>query len=156
MIKWLWYLKYLKQSLIGFWISCFILLGGSFVNWIGAYTTVWVNSSPSAVNWNYFNSFLKWGGVLSNYIWQSKSVLALDSQILFWRLPDWLPYFYWVGQYNLIQWYFPKFYYCSSMSSGWSYQEPTDCTENAIDENTTPLLKSFLVQLRLEMLFIII
>lgn len=124
----IWYFWFVKSS--------YVLADAS------SYQLIWLDSSPSAVNSSYNVTFLKWGGLLSNFLWQSKSVLALDTSALFWRTPDWLPYYYWHGRTD-IQWYFPNYYVCNSLTSWWNYQAPENCTVNSLDESNIYLLKSF-------------
>ena len=110
MIKWDWFWKLLKQLFSISLISCFILLGNSFVN--GARVQmIWLEDQPSIVNSNYTNTFLKWWWLLTNYLWQSKGIFALDYKVIFWWGVDWLPYFYsdWA---NSFQWSFKYFYSC--------------------------------------------
>lgn len=97
-------IKKLKILLFAF---LFVLFGFSFSI---AYKIqpIWIDSSPSIVNNQYDVTFLKWGWVLTNYLWSAKSVLALDSNILFWRTPNWFPYIYSPS----FQWFFDRYFSC--------------------------------------------
>lgn len=85
-------------------------------------------------------TFLKGGGVLSNYLWTSKSILALDSNVLFWWMWDWYPYFYdshWQG-------YFSQYCSCDLLTS--DTIAPTNCSCLDIDSSSLEVFKNFFKQ----------
>ena len=112
MIKWDWFWKLLKQWFFGLLISCFGLLGGSFVNGYRV-QQVWLQSMPSTQDSNYEITFLKWGWLLTNYLWQSKGFVAFDNSSFFWWASNWIPYFY---DTDSIQWYFQEFWSCPEIT----------------------------------------
>lgn len=129
MIKWAWYWKSLKLLSFGLLISFFTLFVGSSVNAVWVTTLVWVDSFTSPVNSWYTLTALKWWGVLTNFLWVWKSVLALDSQRIFWRTPNWYPYVYLKWQSRTVQWFFDRYYSCDLIDVG----SPSNCTEVLID-----------------------
>lgn len=118
MIKWDWFWKLLKLSFFTLLISCFGLLGGWFVNWIWAFTTISTSWSASAVNSNYNISFFRKWWLFTQYLWQARSVIALDNNVLFWWAPNWFPYFYssHAWYWFITQWFFQDYYLCDSLS----------------------------------------
>ena len=143
MIKWACYWKLLKQSFFGLLISCFILLGSSFVNW---YTIqqVWLTSSPSENDSNYELTFLKWWGLMTNYLWYWKSVTAFNWSTFFWWAPNWLPYLYsnlrWVWQ-----WFFNQFEVCSEID--WLDSVPWNCSTSSLTNDSIDILINFYSQI---------
>lgn len=112
MIKCDWFWRLLKQWFFILLISCFGLLGGSFVNGYRV-QQVWLQSMPSTQDSNYEITFLKWGWLLTNYLWQSKGFVAFDNSSFFWWASNWVPYFY---DTNSIQWYFQEFWSCPEIT----------------------------------------
>lgn len=127
MIKCDWYWKLLKLSFFGLLISFFTLFVGSSVSALGATTTIWIVSSPSAVDSNYDITFLKWWWLLTSYLWVSKWILALRNNVLFWWTPNWLPYWYlhWDTNWRTDQWFFDWYYSCDELTGAWW---PNNCT----------------------------
>ena len=117
-MKWIWLLKLFVLSLFTLWIGYFGLLKSSYVSAVGAYQMIWLNSSASAINSNYTLNFLKWGWLMTNYLWVWKSVIALDEQLLFWWSANWLPYTYLKSDIWTTQGYFDRYFLCDSLS--WS------------------------------------
>ena len=136
MIKCFWYWKLLKQFFIISLISCFGLLGSSFVN---AWTvqTVWLQDSPSIYDNQYNLTFLKGGSFKSMFLWQWKGVLALNSWALSWRMPDWNLYF----QAPWFQWYFWQYASCDEIT--WLNYTPSNCSYNTITWDYVDLYKNF-------------
>lgn len=79
------------------------------------FQTVWLLKQNSSINNQYSLWFLKGWTVLTEFLWQSKSVLALDSNVLFWWYPDWRPYFYWPSW----QWFFIYYDSCPEIVYTW-------------------------------------
>lgn len=124
MIKWDWFWKLLKQLFSIWLISCFILLGGSFVNAWSSFQVVWISSSPSFLDSQYEVSFLKWWWLLTSFIWYWREILALRDNVLFWWTPEWMPYIY-AWHFN---WYYSKVFSCDSLLSWNDYAYPENCS----------------------------
>ena len=139
MIRWHWYLKYLKLFSIGFWISFFMGLGVNSVSALWISTEVWLESFNSPVNSNYSITPLKWGAFLTNYLWVWKSVLALDSNILFWRTDNWYPYAYLEGD-RYVEGFFDSYYSCDLMTWAGS---PSNCSKTNITYTWTWVTADF-------------
>ncbi len=77
---------------------------------------IWLLKYPSTVDQNFSIWFIKWGGVLTDYLWTTKSVVALDTNTIFWWATNWMPYFYseWV---NTIQWFFDRYFSCDALTT---------------------------------------
>lgn len=118
MIKCLWYWKLLKLSFFGLLTSFFTIFVGSSVNasWQSSY--IWLDSTVSEVNSSFKYTFLKWWAVLSELLWYSRSVLALDNWVLFWWTPNWLPYFYleWGAWIPTAQGFFDRYFVCDVLT----------------------------------------
>lgn len=129
-------IKKLKILLFAF---LFVLFGFSFSS---AYKIqpVGIDSFPSVNDVNYNVTFLKWGWVLTNYLWYSKSVLALDWGTFFWWAPNWLPYLYY-GPYRNYQWFFNYFEVCSPIT--WLDSLPSDCSWSPLNTWSLELLQNF-------------
>ena len=113
MIKCIWYLRSLKQLLFILLISCFIFWLGSFAS--ATFQTVWLARQQSSINSNYNLGFLRGGWVITDYLWTSKGILAIDSDKIFWWYPDWRPYFYspsWQG-------FFTYYDSCPEITMSW-------------------------------------
>ncbi len=137
MIKCFWFWKLLKQLFIISLISCFGLLGSSFVN---AWTvqSVWLDKYNSEYNSAFKVWFIKWGWVLTEYLWTAKSVLALNSNVLFWWAENWQPYFYapW------FQWFFWQFYTCDVLT--WTDSPIANhCQATTLTDDYKGIFKSF-------------
>ena len=139
MIKWDWYWKLLKQWFFTLLISCFILLGGSFVNaW--KFQVIWLDTVNSIYNSQYSLWFLKWWTVNTSYLWYTKSVLALDSNRLFWWATNWKPYFYWPN----FQWFFNWYYACDEITENTT--SISNCSFISFDWDSKTILKWFFWQ----------
>ena len=114
MIKCDWYWRLLKLLFFGLLISFFTLFVGSSVK-AGAFGVVWFDKTPSVINSQFKLWFLKWGWVITDYLATNKSILALDSDKIFWRTPDWRPYFYSPSS----QWFFTKVFSCPEIIATW-------------------------------------
>lgn len=79
------------------------------------FQTVWLTKQQSSFNSNYDLWFLKGWTVLTDFLWQSRSVLALDNNLLFWWHVNWRPYFYWPSW----QWFFTYFDSCPEITYTW-------------------------------------
>ena len=136
-MKWLWYLKYLKLFLIGLWISCFMGLG---VNSVNAWTVniVGLDKFTSEYDSNYKIWFLKWGAVLSEFLWQWKSLAALNWNTFFWWASNWQPYFY--SNWNF-QGFFGEYWSCDEIT--WSVYSPSWCSSLPITWDYKTVFKSF-------------
>ena len=118
----------IKKYVLWF-ILAFLTFFSLKVGAVGVTTLVWIDSFTSPVNSWYTLTALKWWGVLSNFLWVWKGVLALDSQRLFWRTPNGYPYAYLKWQSNTVQWFFDRYYSCDLIDVG----SPSNCTEVLID-----------------------
>lgn len=118
----------IKKYVLWF-ILAFLTFFGLKVGAVGVTTLVWIDSFTSPVNSWYTLTALKWWGVLTNFLWVWKGVLALDSQRLFWRTPNWYPYAYLKWQNGTVQWFFDRYYSCDLIDIG----SPSNCTEVLID-----------------------
>lgn len=127
----------IKKILLWLWISVVSLIGFSSA-W--RLQTIWLQDAQSIYDNNYMLTFLKGGGVLSNYLWTSKSVLALNSNTLFWWMWDWYPYFY----DNHWQGYFSQYCSCDPLISDTTV--PTNCSCLDIDSSSPELFKNFFKQ----------
>lgn len=142
MIRCDWFWRLLKQWFFTLLTSCFILLGGSFVNWTEKWQMVWLDYSNSVIDSNYEITFLNKWIVLTRLLWVSKTVLAVNWNNIFWFAPNWLPYMsiVWWNNYNR-QWYFKRYDVCSLATSWWNYVRPSDCS--SVDNIDFEVLKSF-------------
>ena len=98
---------------------------------------VGLNSSPSLYDSNYDITFLKWWGLLSSYLWQWKSVMALKSDVFFWWTTDWQPYYY----DHWYQWFFGQYWACDELT--WDSIWPSNCTSTSITWDYRALFKWF-------------
>lgn len=130
MIKCIWYLKSLKQLLFILLISCFIFWLGSSAS--ATLSSVWLIKYPSSVNNQYDIWFLRGGWIISDFLWQSKWIVALDNQRLFWWDNNWLPYVYLKSNNRayLVQWQYDTFYSCDLFT--WD-SLPANCSPVSID-----------------------
>lgn len=127
MIKWDWFWKLLKQLFSFLLISCFILLGSSFVSAENYQLfPVWLDRYQSERNNQYWISVLNHSRFLSDYLWTTKNILALDNSKLIFRTPQgWLYLFYylWYSTLDYVQWYFQYIQSCDTidLSTSWDY-----------------------------------
>lgn len=122
----------IKKVLLWLWLCVLWFLG--FSNWVWVFSTVWLNSFSSPLDSNYSITALKWGGLLTNYLWVWKSVLALDNQRLFRWTTNWYPYVYlhnnWTFWIATSEWFFDRYYSCDYMTWAWV---PQNCSYSMID-----------------------
>ena len=135
MIKCFWYLKSLKQLFIIWLISCFILLGNSFVN---AFTSVpiWQNTTPPN-DTNLSISVLPYWSFVSNSLWSWKPILAFINKAL--NTTKWqYVYFMWID-WKL--YFYSSYIYSSSTTLTWDRQGYVSLYRicDYIGENTTSL-----------------
>lgn len=129
----------IKKILLCLWVFVFSFVGVSFSAW--RLQTVWLQEAESIYDANYTLSFLRRWAVLSKYLWQAKSVLALKSDVLFWWMWDWYPYFYAPNK----QGYFSE--YCSCDPFNNDTVSPSNCSCLPLDENSKWILNSYFSQL---------
>lgn len=81
-------------------------------------STVWLIKYPSSVNNQYDVWFLRGGAFLSQFLWQSKSILALDTDRLAWWDNTWFLYVYLKSKNRAhdVQWYYDRFYSCDELT----------------------------------------
>ena len=103
---------------------------------------IWLDRYPSTENSNYSIWFLKWWGLLSSYLWTAKSVLAINNDVLFWRAPNWQPYFYspW------FQWFFGEYFACDELT--WLDSVPKNCSSIPITWDFQVIWKGFFDQVK--------
>ena len=153
MIKWDWFWKLLKLSFFGLLISFFTLSVGSSVKasawqWSG-YQSVWLNALYSKIDQNFNLTFLPKWGLITEVLWTSKGIIALNPNILFWwHSSNWRPYFYAYATWNrqeFFQWYFTTYSSCSEITwdwnnySGWN----TNCSDFEIPDNYVEIFTNF-------------
>jgi len=144
MIKCFWFWKLLKQLFIISLISCF----GFCLNYSDSWyiQQVWIDSVPSYYNNDYDLSFLKWGGLLTQFIYQGKWLLAFNNYAYFWWSPNWQPYFYdslhAQNQDQSFQWFFNQYYLCDYFS--WNTnQVPIGCVSYPMTWDYKEMFSSF-------------
>lgn len=143
MIKWTYFLKYLKRSLFGFLISCFTVLGNSFVNASSYFWPIW-NQWTSVVNSNY--TYLinwKWN-LLTTYFGVWKRLFQIQDWVYFLRYTQsvWesLPYIYVNAYYDSAlhkqtQWFLKTYLLCDYIWDGsWATSFPTNCVKYSISD----------------------
>ena len=146
MIKWIWYLKYLKLSLIGLWISFFTTLIGNYVNaeyvpiWSSStfsdwnictiYSNLWISCSKSnsiltnKFSTNQYNDSLNWIFWSEDWIWVFYNETWFQNSSYQWLIKDWFHICVWDTSINNLQ----RFYQwvwsnCQSywFTSYWNY-----------------------------------
>lgn len=102
----------IKKIILWLWLSVISFIG--FTN--AKVQDVWLLKYPSTLDQNFSIWFLKGGGVLTDFLWSAKSVVALDTNTIFWWATNWMPYFYseWV---NTIQWFFDRYFSCDALTT---------------------------------------
>lgn len=115
------------------WLWIFLL---SIVSFSSAWKVQEISLSqlPSIYDSNYDLWFLKWWAVLTTFLWQSKSIIAFDSDSFFWWSSNWQPYYY---NDSSVQWFFWEYWACDELT--WSDSVPTNCSSSPItwDYKTT-------------------
>ena len=137
MIKWIWYLKSLKQLLFILLISCFTFWLGSFAN-CRTVERIW-NYSTSPYQDNIQTEVISKGSFLSQRLWTSKPFFTWISKdnhraYLWWK--NWLPYFYeyfnsysdyWLSWAWLYQGFVESYFVCSELTENSS--SPSNCSK---------------------------
>lgn len=102
----------IKKIILWLWLSVISFIG--FTN--AKVQDVWLLKYPSTLDQNFSIWFIKGGGVLTDFLWSTKSVVALDTNTIFWWATNWMPYFYseWV---NTIQWFFDRYFSCDTLTT---------------------------------------
>lgn len=129
----------IKKYLLWIWITLLWLIGFSS-SWYAQ--PVWIYKFNSIYDTNYKIWFLKGGAVLTEYLWQWKSTLALDSDTLFWWGTNWQPYFYDPN----FQWFFEKYCACSILT--WDTSVPENCSCQPITWDYQELFMWFFSKLK--------
>lgn len=135
MIKWVWYWKSLKQLFIIWLISCFILLGSSFVSAFSCQSnsTYWINCWDipiwHTVEWSWYVSAVRDSNF--NFISNTFDYISPDwiYRLSYWWQSDWLYFNYvkrssWLGSRN---WKISWFFVCSSRPSAWKLSNNSTC-----------------------------
>lgn len=80
---------------------------------------VWLLKYPSEVNQNFSIWFIKWGGVITDFLWTNKEVVWLDTDRFFWWATNWMPYVYLKSSNRapLVQWFYDRFYSCDALTT---------------------------------------
>lgn len=154
MIKWNLFWKSLKQFFIILLISCFILLGSSFVSaW---YTRqVWFYGFNPYLQ-SYDVNFSRAWNPLTQNLWYTKQMFYLydylDDYInykMFWFWNRWLPYIYLFSNYhrywdNIIfnQWNITNYLTCNEILT-LSENMPSGCVSNLVWESTVNVFEIF-------------
>lgn len=102
----------IKKYLLWLWIVFLVFLWFSDAK----VQDVWLLKYPSTLDQNFSIWFIKGGWVLTDFLWSTKSVVALDTNTIFWWATNWMPYFYseWV---NTIQWFFDRYFSCDALTT---------------------------------------
>lgn len=128
----------IKKNLLWLWIAIISLI--NFWN-TGKIQTIWLDPSPSIYNTNYNLTFLKWWWVLTNFLWQGKSITAFSGDCFFRRTNNWEPYFYCNNWSYNKQWFFGEYRSCDEIT--WYNSTPTNCTSQQITGDYKNLFKWF-------------
>lgn len=147
-IKWLLSWKLLKQLFIIWLISCFTLLGSSFVNaW---YTRqIWSYSSNGYLP-SIDIAFLRTWNPLSLSAWYSKQLFYLwwagsPNSNSYWFWHNWLPYIY--IRWWEAQWHISRYYICDEIIDSSSTSYPSHCNEVQVWDSTSSVFANFISSL---------
>lgn len=149
MIKWDWFWKLLKQLFFGLLISCFILLGGSFVN--AGYQAFLVWNEKTISNWNtqYEVWILPKWRLLTSYLGYTKELIWLDNQMFFFWSARGLYAYVNTSTNWVVQWYFQYFYPCNEITLDWTWDFLQNCTsEQQFDINNQQIIWNFVNTLK--------
>lgn len=134
MIKWLWYLKYLKLSLIGLWISFFMgFLGNSVNAWYIWH--IWT-TQDSVYNSSYQILVNKQWNFLTSYFWLWKRLFMIDRwTYFFWDINN-IPYMSVVNSWNISyrwEWRCTSYLLCDYIwLESWSADSPQNCQKDLV------------------------
>ena len=148
LIKWLLSWKSLKQLFFIWLISCFILLGNSFVSaWYTRQVwSYWYNPYLQSFDINLTRS---WNPLTSN-LWYTKQIFVIQqnsSDFCAWFWNDWLPYSYCKMTSYFSQWNITSYQTCAEIIDIDSTSQPSSCISSAVWLNTKEVIRNFLSKL---------